>query len=409
MRTVGLVVEYNPLHNGHKYHYEQAKRQTGASAAVAVMSGHFLQRGEPALVNKWARTEMALRAGIDLVLELPFVYAAQNAEQFAYGAVATLHATGVVDSLCFGSESGDISWMTPLAKSLVNETALFQREIRQHLATGISYPAAYGRAVEALFSALPDFKTAGNVTEPNNILGLNYCMALARLQSSMKPITIQRQKAGYHQEEITDARIASATALRKITMEEGSLDGIKPYVPASTLDVLQEEKQSGRFPMSWEAFYPHLQHQLMIRQPGELAEIYEMTEGLEHRIHRSARTAGSFRALMEAIKTKRYTWNRLQRLLLYTLFGLTREKMIRSGFRQGPAYIRVLGFSETGRELLKTMKDTCALPIISKVKKEKHPMLEFDLQAGAIYALGYTAPVRQKEMQREYEQSPLRL
>jgi predicted nucleotidyltransferase len=410
MKAVGIVVEYNPLHNGHAYHITEAKRHTGADTVVAVMSGHFLQRGEPAITNKWARTEMALRTGVDLVLEIPLVYATQNAEQFAFGSIATLHATGVVDTVCFGSESGDIRWMRDLAALLADEPEAFQVALRHNLQQGVSYAKAYGQAVQDILLTSHD-EIPDAVAEPNNILGLNYCLALHRLQSPMQPATIQRQKAGYHQMTITDKKISSATALRKLIAESGnnSLGTIESYVPSGTLTVLKQESQAGRFPMDWNKFYPYLQHQLLTREAQELAQIHEMTEGLEFRLQQAISGSASFSTLMHKIKTKRYTATRLQRLLLYSMLNLTREKMQRANANHGPAYIRVLGFTKTGQHLLKRMKKTSTLPVITRIGKHKHPMLELDVQAGAVYALGYPEALRAKEMQREYWQSPLQL
>ncbi|GEN34149.1 nucleotidyltransferase [Aneurinibacillus danicus] len=409
MKTIGMVVEYNPLHNGHAYHFTESKRQTGADAVVAVMSGHFLQRGEPAIVNKWARTEMALRLGVDLVLEIPFVYATQNAEQFAFGAVATLHATGVVNEICFGSESGEIAWIEELAAVLADEPIAFQQALRQGLEQGLSYPAAYGEAIQAALPGLVDDTVRSHAAEPNNILGLNYCLALHRLRSSIRPATIKRQKAGYHQMTVTDQSIASATALRKLIAEQpsGGIEAIRPYVPASTSDILRKEEAAGRFPVTWNLFYPYLQHQLLTRWPDELGAIHEMNEGIEHRLLAALPRAASFRELMETVKTKRYTWGRLQRLLLYSMFNLTRKKMNAAVNGQGPAYIRVLGFNRVGQRLLKKMKETSTLPVITRVGKNKHPMLALDVQAGSLYALAFPEHLRQKEMQREYWQPPL--
>jgi predicted nucleotidyltransferase len=406
MKTVGIIVEYNPLHNGHAYHLQEAKWQTGADAAVAIMSGHFLQRGEPAIVNKWARTEMALRAGADLVLELPFVFAARNAELFAYGAVATLHATGVVDTLCFGSESGTIDWMVKLARCLTEEPESFKDKIRQSLDTGISYPKAYGIAVNEFAATHAGLSSSVNVSEPNNILGLQYCVALERLKSPIEPATIQRTKAGYHQSHITDSRIASATALRKLIFDE-DLMAIKPYVPLGTYEILQREAAEGRFPVSWDLFFPYLQSMIIACPPEELQLILEMGEGLENRIAKTMPHASDFHNLMELLKTKRYTWNRLQRVLLYTLFRLTRDKIAQAG--SDPAYIRVLGFTDKGRSLLRKMKEKSSLPVITRIGQGKHPMLDLDTRAGMMYSMGLPEQVREKEKQREYWQPPLQI
>ncbi len=407
MSTVGIIVEYNPFHNGHLYHLQQSIQVSGAENVIAVMSGHFLQRGEPALVNKWARAEMALELGVDLVIELPLVYAAQNAETFARGAVSLLDELGVVDYLCFGSESGDLSWMKELARLLAEEPPIFVEQLHRYLDEGLPYPQAYGKAASILmkeygYEDLP-------VEQPNNILGLNYLLSLERRKSKIIPLTITRQKAGYHQEEFTDQQIASATAIRRILIQKNSLADIKSYVPSTTYHILRREMKTGRCPITWNNYYPYLLHQLLQYTPQELQHIHEMNEGLEHRLQSCAVTSGSFEEFMKKAKTKRYTWNRLQRLALYTLLNLTAEQYQSSGNEEGPQYIRVLGFTKKGQNLLKQIKQRSRLPIITNLTRERQQMLELDIRAGAIYALGYPDPLKHQEILREFEQPPVRL
>lgn len=383
MKVVGLIVEYNPLHNGHLYHYRESLRLTRADAAVAVMSGNFLQRGEPAIVNKWARAEMALSIGIDLVLELPVAFCTQNAEMFAFGAISTLDALGIVDKVCFGSESGNIDWIQHLAEHLVHEPEGFKSMLKACLNDGLPYPKAYARAAASLVGINEEL-----LAQPNNILGLNYVLALKRLASPIKPATIVRQKAGYHQTEITDAKIASATALRKLIFEE-DLEAIQPYVPKTTFQILQREKLGHRFPMGWDGFFPFLKHSLTVKSTQELGMIHEIEEGLEHRIKKLYSTAHEFQELMLNVKTKRYTWNRLQRSLLYILLNLQKKQMAELNLRQGVPYVRVLGFSKKGRQLLHAAKQRMSIPLISRVGKADNPMLELDLCAASVYRLGY--------------------
>ncbi len=386
MKTVGLVVEYNPLHNGHRYHIEAAKAITGADSVVAVMSGDFLQRGEPALVSKWARAEMALAAGVDLVIELPVLFATANAEMFAHGAVSLLDRLGVVDAICFGSESGEIGWMLALAELLANEPRAFSDALKKGLSAGLAYPAADARATAELLNGT-GFGTAP-VEQPNNILGLNYLLSLKRLNSRMQPATIQRQKADYRQETITDARIASATALRKLLFEErADLDALAPYVPASTLSILKRECAAGRGPVSWEHFRHPLFHRLLQLSPSQLATIREMEEGIEHRLKQAVKTAASVSGLIAAVKTKRYTWTRLQRTLLYVLLDLRKETLAAMPLKQGARYARVLGFSEKGRQLLHAAKQKGALPLYSNVRDGLDPMLDLDIAAHQVYRL----------------------
>ncbi|GAB7388099.1 nucleotidyltransferase [Bacillaceae bacterium] len=411
MKVVGIVVEYNPLHNGHAYHFQMAKEVTGADACVAVMSGNFLQRGEPALVNKWARTEMALRLGIDLVLELPVAYATQNAETFAFGAVSALHRLGSVDFLCFGSESGDIARLQQLARLVWRceheETSAFRRRLQSRLKQGESFPKAFARAAQSLADG--KWALAFDLQQPNNILGIHYLLALQRLRSPIVPYTIRRRKAGYHQQEITDESIASATAIRKQLLSAGNLEGIKRFVPASTYEILHREFQAGRGPVSWESFLPLLRHRLITSPPQELAGAFDLREGLENRIKKQMPYAASVSDLVARIKTKRYTWNRIQRALLNIMLGLSKEKMQQLQAAEGVPYLRVLGFNRVGQRLLNEAKKKSLVPIITRIPRERHPALELDVQASMVYALAYEAKQANEQLRREFAQPPLRL
>ncbi|MDK8180781.1 nucleotidyltransferase [Paenibacillus sp. UMB4589-SE434] len=428
MRTVGIIVEYNPMHNGHVYHLQQSKIVAGADASIAVMSGHFLQRGEPALLDKWARADMALAQGVDLVLELPVAYAVQPAEWFAHGAVATLHATGVVDALCFGSEIGNIAAISEAARQLTCETTQFTQRLQAALKKGFSYPSAYAYAAQDSQQAAhitpeeqthksnfashlqavhkDDFTLAasaeGWLNKPNNSLGLHYVMALQRLGSSIEAYTITRQEAGYHDVEVNDSPIASATAIRRLLF--GSTDAplisatkqntpISGYVPTSTVRILQDERSRERLPMNWEQFAHLLFYKLSVDSREQLTNILEVTEGLEYRLLQTLSTleAPSVELLLQALKTKRYTRTKLQRMLTHILLGHTKEAFGPPALASGPAYIRVLGFNARGQALLKRMKKTAALPVIHQMTRENSGLggpcgLAADAQATAVYA-----------------------
>lgn len=425
MRTVGIVVEYNPLHNGHVYHFEQSVIASEADACVAVMSGHFLQRGEPAVVNKWARTEMALRMGADLVIELPVAYSSQPAEWFAYGAVSLLHATGVVDTLCFGSEDGRIEPLLQMAGQLYQESDAFRALLKEELKKGGSYPAAYAAAASAYRDGdavlTEEDSPSLQMDQPNNILGLHYLMALRRLGSPIVPLTIPRQKAGYHQATVTDASIASATAIRKLIfgVREGmSPDAdmwaaIAPYVPAYTLQILRREYEAGRGPLSWENYAQPLFSQLLGRSAEELEALSEVTEGLEHRLKRVLRdfpkeTSQPVESLLQLLKTKRYTRAKLQRTLLRVLLQHPKHELTRQKLSEGPSCLRVLGFTEKGRELLRRMKKTAKLPVITKVTQETQPLLDMDIRATSIYSTAYAAQSPEAWL-RDYYEAPIRI
>ncbi|MGO0061790.1 nucleotidyltransferase [Brevibacillus fluminis] len=405
MKTVGLVVEYNPLHNGHYYHYTEAKRVTGADACAIVMSGNFLQRGEPALLSKWARAEMALQAGIDLVIELPLPFSCATAELFALGAVSVLDRIGVVDSLCFGSESGEIGWISELAELLAEEPEAFSRSLKAHLGEGLSYPTAYARAASELLGH--NGSPEADLASPNNILGLNYLLALKRLGSRIQPATIKRQKAGYHQTTITDAQIASATAIRKLIFgDDAGFDELAPYVPPTTLAIMQREFALGRGPINWERFRHPLFHRLLQLSPEEIAGYHEVGEGIEHRLKAAARQAGTVAELVAATKNKRYTWNRIQRMLTAVLLDMKKSTMAELSLKNGAPYARILGFSKVGKQLLHEAKKKSSIPLITKVTDGLHPMLDMEIAAAAVYSLAQPEP-GDRPFTAEYRRPPI--
>lgn len=413
MKTVGVVVEYNPFHNGHAYHLAEAKRVSGADAVVAVMSGHWLQRGEPAVMNKWARAETALLAGVDLVLELPVAYSTQPAEWFAYGAISVLESTGVVDAVCFGSESGDAGPLIELASAVRDEPERFQAALQEELKRGLPYPAAYSAAA-ARYAPGP---AARLIAEPNNSLGFHYILAMLRMNSRMQPLTIRRVKAGYNQTDVTDASIASATALRKLMLEDGgpymppteSLRSLAPYVPPTTLQVLLREWEAERAPLHWERYRAPLFHRLLLQSAQQLSAYREVTEGLEHRLKKALSSLGagfSVERLLDQLKTKRYTRTKLQRMLTSIYLEHPKQTVNARMLRSGAPYLRVLGFSERGRRLLKRMKTAASVPVLTRAaERNPPPMLALDIAATAAYALGLPSAGGQDAL-ADYYRSP---
>lgn len=391
--VVGVIVEYNPFHNGHLYHLRQAVNVTSADAVVAVMSGNFLQRGEPALIDKWTRAEMALRGGADLVMELPVVYACQPAEWFAFGAVSILEATGIVDALCFGSESGELSELKTAARTMMSESDAFREELHHHLKKGWSYPRAYGHTLQKLNPHLPV-----EFAQPNNMLGLHYLAALTQLNSRIEPFTIRREKAAYHQTRPAEGSIASATAIRQAWFETNNLQTIQPYVPATTFRLLEAYTAKGIPPLTWELFHQALVAKLLSMTTAELKEYYGIDEGLEFRLLRQLPHAETIHAYLSAVKTKRYTWNRLQRSLVSILLGWRKADVNPSQLAKGPAYLRILGFTDRGRLLLQQMRETSSLPVLTRIKRERPPMLEEDLRAAQMYhlATGWQLPFKEE-------------
>lgn len=415
MKVVGLITEYNPFHNGHLYHFTKAKEQAGADYTLCVMSGNFLQRGEPALVNKWARTQMALEAGIDLVLEIPAAYATSSAQSFAEGAVRMLDCSGVVTHLCFGSELGSLEPLTKVASLVLKEPPELQRLIRKYLDKGLVYPKARSEALGDYFlqSESDPVSWRELVKSPNNILGIEYLRALQLLDSPIHPLTLERLHSGYNEIKLEHSSIASATSIRHNLQENGQLSSeLKAYLPESSWRLLSGEFQAGRGPVFPENLYPYLLMKLRTCTPDALAKIPDVSEGLEHRILEAAQEATSFYNLVERIKTKRYTWTRIQRILLHCLLGYTQSMAKSFQDAGGPQYLRVLGFTNRGRFLLREMQEKACLPVVTKVApflKNPGPaaeMLALDIMATNVHSLLFPTGA-QRRAGLDFKSSPI--
>jgi len=403
MKTLGLVVEYNPFHNGHLYHINASKEKTGADAVICVMSGNFVQRGEPAVMDKWARTQIALKSGIDLVVELPFVFASASAEYFAYGAVKILDSLGIVDCICFGSESGNIRELEEVASVLSDEPANYKSALKRYLNEGLSFPESREKALYDFFS-----EKYGNslniekiISTSNNILGIEYIKAIKRLKSSIIPLTISRKGGRYTDRHLTGS-FSSATAIRKCIFDSSFDEAqnlLEKTMPPASLEILREEIFLGRCPVSLERFENIIFAYLRKMSKEDIAALPYVSEGMENRIKEAADGSGSLEELLENIDTRRYTRTRIQRCLVNMLGGLTSQELDRFMESGGPRYIRVLGFNEKGRQLLSEVKKHASLPVIVKTadfKRTEDPllnrMLEIESVATDVYVLGYSNP-----------------
>jgi predicted nucleotidyltransferase len=398
VRIVGLITEYNPFHSGHLHHLRESLRITGADASVAVMSGHFLQRGEPALVDKWVRTEMALAAGVDLVLELPFPFACNSAPAFAMGAVQVLDALGVVDAFCFGSESGSLASLQACARLLIDRADEIASTTATRLRQGVSYPVARAEVLSGLSPGLP----SETVSSPNNILGIEYLRALGLTGSALQPYTVQRLGAGYHSLDAC-GQIASATGIRKRIADGERFD---PFMPMACLGILQQTLDNGGLLEPGRLFIA-LQT-LLLQGPESLEGIYQIDNGLEQRLADAAMTATSYPELVNAIKSRQWTLTRIQRVLSYVLLQVSSETM-RDFLRHGPMYLRLLGVSSRGRAVLARARKKKCLPLIADPVRAKaalrrfyrnrpealhlaEQMLDCDLRASRLYGLLKATP-----------------
>ncbi|WP_226674343.1 nucleotidyltransferase [Rossellomorea aquimaris] len=401
MKATGVVVEYNPFHNGHLHHLRETRIATGADIVVAVMSGHFLQRGEPALVSKWSRTKMALEAGVDVVIELPYSFATQHAEIFSKGAITLLDRIGC-ESFCFGSEDGDIHAFDNTIQFIHTNQEQYDKYIRDFIQEGMSYPSALAGA----YQRLEKKGSVIDLSKPNNILGFHYVEARNRFSSSLKAYTISRESAGYHDEHFASPSIASATSIRKSIFADGQNHEINSYLPDSSVQELYSYKDEYGSFHRWENYWTLLQYKILSSSKAELQDIYEIEEGIENRMVEYAKSSVSFEDFMTNLKTKRYTWTRLQRMLLHILTDTHKENMRKR--HAHPEYIRLLGMNKKGREFIHQQKKDLSLPLISKLSSADQKAISLDVKAAEIYSLGLqNSSARKKLLHQEWSQPPI--
>lgn len=352
MSSVGIIAEYNPFHNGHAYHILRAKELSAAENAIICMSASFTQRGEPACLDKYARTRLALLGGADMVIELPDILSCACAERFGYGGVRILSATGLIDSLAFGSECGDIEMLTKAATFEIDSEGM-----RAALASGLSYPSAAAQVMMAHGIAL-------DASSPNDMLAVEYIRQLNKLAPDIRPIAIHRVGAGYNETSLEKGSgFASASALRKAA-ESVDLDVFKARVPEAVFEAINKEAERGRFPASLTALSPAVLYALRSMGTDRIATLADVSEGLENPIYRAALNSCSVTELLCKVKTKRYTLARLRRILSYSLIGSTAE-LQRTAFEEKDAlYIRVLGVRKTKLGLLSELAEKASLPVI---------------------------------------------
>ncbi len=383
MQIAGIITEYNPLHMGHVHLMEETRRILGQDTAiVCVMSGPFVQRGDFALVGKYARAEAAVRSGADLVLELPLPWSVSSAEKFAEGGVRHLLATGLLTHLAFGSECGSAEPLQRLAAALLDEE--FPNRLKRELKAGVSFAAARQRAVEGLVSR----EDAVLLESPNNILGVEYCKSLLREGSTAIPVTVPRVGAA-HDSAAEEGEIPSASAIRNLLRNGEKERALAAMAPAMAETYLAEEA-TGRAPIFRETCERAILARLRSMTEADFAALDEGNEGLYRRLYEAARTAVSVDGVLEQAKTKRYAYARLRRMVLWAYLGLTPGDC-----PDRPLYLRPLAANETGRALLGQMRKTAAVPVLTKpasVRKldgEALRLFELEARAADLYTLAY--------------------
>lgn len=390
--VVGIIAEYNPFHNGHAYHLAKSKQEAKADYTIAVVSGNFVQRGNVSLVDKWTKADMALSNGADLVIELPTIYSISSAENFAYGAIKILDSLNIVDYVSFGSELCDIDVLERCADILYKEPQKFVNLLNHELSKGLSFPKA---RENALLMYLNDIRKYSNIlSNPNNILAIEYIKALKKLKSRIRPIAIKRVNVGYNDLK-TNNNFASATAIREKLINNNP-GGLSKLMPPNSYRLLYNSIKKGHFVNDITNFEKEILFTLRKMSLKEIANLPDVSEGLEHAIKNAASSCNTLKEFMNIIKTKRYTNTRIQRILLYALLGITKNDM-KASFKAAP-YIRVLGMNKKGKDLISVIsRSNPNLNIITSVKKYIDSssnkalinMLNTDINATNIYTLGF--------------------
>ncbi|MBQ8813966.1 MAG: nucleotidyltransferase family protein [Lachnospiraceae bacterium] len=396
MNVTGIIAEYNPFHLGHAYHLAEARRLTNADYLIVIMSGDFVQRGEPAIFNKYVRTQMALMDGADLVLELPVPFATASSEDFAGGAVAILDKLGVINHLSFGSEAGCLSDLLSVAELLENESAETSELIRLGLKDGLSYPAAVSKALlSAPQGSSFSQKTTGTdenssalsaiLSTPNNLLGVEYCRALKHRSSSIQPVTIKRL-GDYHGADISASSgeqvgFPSASALRKVFMAHDmaeTAEMIRASVPENTLSLMKKEVgYSG--PLFADDFTDALFYRLLNETGDCLCKHMDVTPDLAGRIMNLMSSCRTYTELAETVKCRSYTRLRINRALLHTLLGITDKAMSAFKANDYANYARVLGFKDSAKPLLREISEHASIPLLLRMKEDRERLSATDL------------------------------
>ncbi len=363
--AVGIIAEYNPFHDGHAYHIKKAKEMTQADYCIVAMSGDFVQRGGPAIYDKYTRTAMALSCGADLVIELPSVFASSSAEDFAACGIALLNNLGVVGSVCFGSECGNVEKLSGIASILATEPPVYTKELRRELKKGATFPQARNRAL--ISCGILNEDEASILASPNNILGIEYCKALYRQKSPMTPVTISRKGYGYHDTSLAPEGFSSATGIRKAIHENPD---ILMQMESSLIQVPDPVKQmmSQGFPVFPDDFSALLNTTLLkLDCEGIPFEKYaDVSEELAARLLRQLPDYHPFEEKINQLKTKQYTYTRISRALLHIALGVTTQQVVLGRNAGYAPYARILGFKKTSAGLMGEIKKRGSIPLITK-------------------------------------------
>lgn len=415
MKTAAIIAEYNPFHNGHKYQIEETKRLTGADYIVVLMSGNFVQRGAPAICNKYIRTQMALLGGADVVLELPSLYALSSAEFFAQGAISLLNNLNSIDFLSFGSECGNISVLTAYARSLAFPSQEWNTAITGLLKQGLSYPRARQQAHSLTTPQNNKFPAMELLSSPNNILGLEYCKALLASQSTITPVTIKRKGYDYHDTTLPENQLSysSASAIRTALMKKTS--GFDIHVPENICQLLTENNIS-EYGIHTDDFSLILHYKLLSEKEKGFADYLDCTPDISDKIIKQLPFYKGYDNFCMLLKSRDLTYTRISRVLLHILLNIKTPKCYKASFHERNMFVpyaRLLGFRKHSSAVLSYLKKSSGIPIISNLPDAKNLlsseglcMLKSDIYTCEVYE-AVSSVKSGREPLNEYKQSPV--
>lgn len=372
MTVVGFITEYNPFHYGHKYHLDESIKKTNADFSIAIMSGSFLQRGEPSFIDKWTKAKMAIENGVDLVLELPFIFSCQSAELFAYGGVKLMDSLNIVNYLAFGSESGEVEPLAEIASILSAEPEYYKERLKYHLSIGLSYSISRSNALEEYINSISSknyYNYKEILNKSNNILGIEYLKALNKTNSKIMPVTIKRSGSNYNDLHVSNG-FASATAVRNL-IKNNDLSSIKDLVPVETYYCLKEYLEKYKSFNYLENYSQILIYLIRTIGKSHIEDLLDIEPGLQNRIIDKGSMSNNIKEIIDSIVTKRYPRTRIQRLFMHLLNQLN-SHTFKEVYKDYPSYIRVLGANKNGLILLNRIKKNSSLPIITKFADYKH-------------------------------------
>ncbi|MCI5879762.1 MAG: nucleotidyltransferase [Bacillales bacterium] len=376
MEKIGIICEYNPFHYGHKYHINEIKKMYPDSMIILVMSGPFTQRGDASIINKWDKARIALDNNVDLVIELPFVFATQGADIFSHGAIEILKYLKV-DKLVFGSESNNIRELKDLAMSALNNKA-YDILVKDYLSKGVNYPTALSKALSDLNGTI--------INTPNDLLGLCYIKEIIKQKANIEPISIKRTN-DYHDKELKDF-ITSATSIREGIKNKQS---IVKYLPNNVIEYINN--------VFIDDYFDLIKYKILTE---DISNIQTVDEGIENRIKKYIYVSNSLEELINNVKTKRYTYNKLKRMFLHILCNFTKDEARKN---KNVKYIRVLGFNKVGQKYLKEIKKDIGVPIITNYTKENSKLLEIDFRVNSVYSYIFTNALTLT--QNEFKNKPI--